>query len=313
MYINPFIATYHPFRKILFFLLLFFIFIFFSYFLAVLTLVPFYGKELIFNLNVNGIIINPDVILVMKILQLFSQLGMLLSVVIFAVFAGGKFWVYLQMNKSPKLLSVLLILLLLIVSVPLINLLGSLNAGIKLPASMSGLEYVLKNYEEKNNTILTSFLKTETITGLLFNIFMIGLFTAVVEEFVFRGVLLKLFLEWTKSTHLAVIISGFLFAFIHFQFYKFIPMFLFGLFLGYLYVWSKTIWFPVLFHFFNNSMSVVFSYLQQKGVVGNRMETVGVNGIDWIWVLISTIAVIFLTYSLFTYEKKENVFIDTPI
>jgi hypothetical protein len=44
------------------------------------------------------------------------------------------------------------------------------------------------------------------------------------------------------------------------QFQGFLPRFILGLFLGYLFYWSGSIWLPIIAHFINNAVVVSFSY-----------------------------------------------------
>ena len=58
-----------------------------------------------------------------------------------------------------------------------------------------------------------------------------------------------------------------LFSAIHFQFFGFIPRMLLGVWLGYLLVWTRSLWVPIIAHTLNNSTVVVMSYLANKGIV----------------------------------------------
>ena len=66
----------------------------------------------------------------------------------------------------------------------------------------------------------------------------------------------------------SIIISAFLFGFIHLNPWQFLPAFLGGLFFGYLYNISKNIWLCILLHFFNNGMAILLetSGLKLKGI-----------------------------------------------
>jgi len=110
---------------------------------------------------------------------------------------------------------------------------------------------------------------------MLFNLFMIAMLPALGEEFLFRGVLLRLFREWTHSTHLAVFISALLFSALHLQFYGFLPRLILGLMLGYVFVWSGSVWVPVIVHFFNNGLAVVAAWLYERGSITTDVESLG--------------------------------------
>jgi hypothetical protein len=75
--------------------------------------------------------------------------------------------------------------------------------------------------------------------------------------------------EWTKNSHWAVWITAAIFSFIHFQFYGFVPRFLLGALLGYLFVWSGSLLITIIGHAFYNAAQIVLVYLQEHGYIAN--------------------------------------------
>ena len=310
---QPIFESYHPFFKLLLFAFILLSFLLFSYLLGMLIAIPFYGTSFITGAKNIGDLSDPSNVSLLKFLQMCSQTGMVTAVLLFSFFVNRNISSYLNINKFPRFFSILLIISILLVSVPLINKLSELNSQIKFGVYFKNIESSLKSYEEKNNVLLEVFLKADSFKMLLFNIFMIGLFTAIIEEFVFRGVILKIFHEWTKNKHLAVIISAFIFASLHLQFYKIIPIFLLGTLLGYIYIWTKCLWAPIFLHFINNTISVVYSYYHNKGMIGDEIEKIGVNQQDNLLVLISFISVASLIIVLYFYENKMQILKDTEV
>ena len=310
---QPIFEAYHPSLKLLLFVFLLFICLLFSYLIGMLIAIPFYGTSFITGGKNLSDLSNPSVVSLLKLLQMCSQTGMVASVLLFAFFVNRNIGRYLNINKFPRIFSILLIFSIILVSVPLINKLTDLNNQIKFGSHWKSIEFALKSYEEKNNILLEAFLKADSFKVLLFNIFMIGLFTAVIEEFVFRGVILKIFHDWTKNKHLAVIISAFIFASLHLQFYKIIPMFLLGTLLGYIYVWTKCLWMPIFLHFINNTISVVYSYYHRKGIIGDAIEKIGVNQQDNLLVLISLISVAALIFVFYFNERRKNTLAQSKV
>jgi len=108
------------------------------------------------------------------------------------------------------------------------------------------------------------------------NFFMIAIFPAIFEELFFRGVLQKLLIQWRHSKklgvvednqsaiqsgshHVGIIVAGLIFGAFHFQIDNFIPITLLGILLGYIYWWTKNLWFSVLAHlFFNGIQAITF-------------------------------------------------------
>jgi hypothetical protein len=82
----------------------------------------------------------------------------------------------------------------------------------------------------------------------------------IVEELFFRGIVQTQLQGILQNGHLAILIGSFLFSFFHFQFYGFIPRFIFGVLLGYIFLWSNNIWYSCAVHVTNNLMAVLGSY-----------------------------------------------------
>jgi hypothetical protein len=98
----------------------------------------------------------------------------------------------------------------------------------------------------------------------IINAFVMAVMPAICEEFLFRGFLQRTLYRWWGRRYLAVILSAFIFSFIHFQFYGFLPRFLLGLLLGYLYLWSGDLKLSIFVHFLNNFISLLAAWYSQR-------------------------------------------------
>ena len=225
---NPLFEQSHPFTKFLF--LLFIIVASFSIFLifGLITAVPLFGLQLSSfqeALNIN----NPENMGLIKYMQFIQHLGIFVVPPIIAAYIFSNYPKhYLYADGKSKFAVYILAAGIIIFAIPLINYTGALNAKLSLPAGFSGLETKIKAMEEAAGKMTEAFLNVKTIGGLGVNLIIVALLPAVGEEFLFRGVLLRLFREWTKNKHAAILISAFLFSAIHFQFYGFLPRFLLG-------------------------------------------------------------------------------------
>ena len=94
--------------------------------------------------------------------------------------------------------------------------------------------------------------------------FLLVFFTAVTpalfEELGFRGYLLQSLLK-VSDVNQAVYISAFLFAIIHLSFISLFWLIPFALFIGYVRVREKTLWYGVFFHFCFNLTACLFELL----------------------------------------------------
>lgn len=210
-----------------------------------------------------------------KLYQLINQFGIFIfPVIIYGFFVSSSTTDYLKLRK-PKLISVLISVLMVFTILPFINYLSGLNEQLVLPNFLSGIEEWMKSKELQASLLTENFLKTSTIKGLLLNILIVAILPAIGEELLFRGIIQRLMQELTKNIHLAVIISAIIFSAFHIQFYGFLPRFLLGVMLGYMFVFTGSLWVPIIAHFINNFASVLVYFLHYNGFLKISMENFG--------------------------------------
>jgi membrane protease YdiL (CAAX protease family) len=250
-------------------------------FLVVLALgvafsLPFFGKDFLDSMAQTADYSDPRTIAGLKYFQIVNQLGVfIIPAILFVILTDNHFSRYLSFDSGIKTVSIIMGILVLIVSLPFINWLVLLNSQLHLPDFLSGVERWMRDSEDKAQALTDAFLLSGTWGGFLVNLTMVALLAAVGEELIFRGILVRLFREWTWNVHLAVMIPALLFSALHLQFYGFFGRFVLGVVLGYLFVLSGSLWVPVIVHFFNNAMAVLVSFLSQRGVIKADLETLG--------------------------------------
>lgn len=206
---------------------------------------------------------------------------------------------YLRLNKGFNVTLGLAAMMLVFTAMPLINWMGELNSHLSLPSFMSGMENWMKSSEASAKKIIDAFLQMNSIGDLITNLILIALLAALGEELFFRGAMQNVFLEWTKNKHTAVWMTAILFSAFHAQFYGFIPRMLLGVVLGYLYVWSGSLWLSMFFHFLNNGLAVLFTYLIGKGEISKTAETVGAGDTPIYFVVLSAVMSVGLMYLVY--------------
>lgn len=92
------------------------------------------------------------------------------------------------------------------------------------------------------------------------SVFMLIILAPIIEEIIFRGIILKGFLMRYSATN-AILLSSLIFAVIHLNIVQGINAFIFGLFIGYVYFKSKSIGMTILIHFTINSIGLLSVYL----------------------------------------------------
>ena len=170
-------------------------------------------------------------------------------------------------SKSDKTFSLPLgnyVLILSIFILPVIVCMGYFNEQIVFPKFLQNIEIWMREMEKANAMVMKILTENSTLSILYMNIVIMALFPALFEEFLFRGTLQPFFTKWFKNKHIAIIVTAFIFSAIHFQFYGFIPRFLLGIYLGYLLVWGKSLWLPIIAHFLHNALSIIGDYFAQR-------------------------------------------------
>ena len=243
---------------------------------------------------------NPKTVNALKFLQLFTSVG--LFIVPPLLFAYLTLF-YLQLKQKINRQMVLLAIAIMLIVNPFAAYLMQWNQDLILPEFLEGVQMWMEASEQKAMQITEAFLAMGSIRDLLINLFLIALIPAIGEELLFRGVLQQLFAKWTGKVHLAIFISAFLFSAIHMQFFGFLPRFVLGLVLGYMFYWSKNLWLPILAHFTNNALAIIFTFhfVADKVKIDFLNEEIPVNISG---ALISFLAVALLMYLLY---KKSSI------
>lgn len=255
---------------------------------------------------------NPTGIAVAKVLQLMMSIGFfILPPFLLAYMFSGEIKNYLLFQKPSNNLAILAVIGLVLLGLPLVNLMGEWNSHLRLPASMSGIEKWMKEEEEKLAALTTAFLKMPSMSVFWVNLIIVALLPALGEELLFRGVIQRLFKELVNNKHTAVFLTAFVFSAIHMQFYGFLPRFVLGLLLGYLVVWSGSIWFSVAAHFVNNAGAVLMSYLFEHGYSSINPEEYGTTSSDSMYILLSlllsTALLIWIRRSI-QNDSEQNIY-----
>lgn len=279
----------------------------FSFFLSILIAIPFYGQDVMTVLTEGGDFSNPDFIALMKFVQITNQVGgFVIPAIIFTFLVSRNQSSYLGLNKFPKAGSAVFTILLIYLMLPAIHATVELNENMQLPDFLEGIENWMKESEADAARLTDAFLSATSLPALLLNLFMVGLLASVGEELLFRGVLVRLFGNWFKNIHLAVIVSSILFSAFHMQFYGFLPRFLLGLIFGYLFVWSGSLWLPILAHFINNASAVLVYYMVSKEVWQTDAEEFGATENDFL-LAFSIVISMFLLGMIYIRERRKPV------
>jgi hypothetical protein len=80
-----------------------------------------------------------------------------------------------------------------------------------------------------------------------------------------------------------------------------------GAFFGYLLFWSKNLWLPIIAHFTNNVIAVIFYYFKFNGVKLPDIDSIGTGNTIWIGLVSGAIGVFgfFWLRRKFQFKKGE--------
>ncbi len=303
---EPLLYRTSPTLKLLSVLLIILLSLLFTLIISIVIGFLFYGGDMMDYLSESLSFSDPALLPMLKYLQIVNTLGLFVfPPLIFAYMVSRKPWQYLNLHRNPAFVSTLTAIAAIVVILPFLHWVADINEMMLLPEWMSGIENWMKHSEEQAKELTDLFLGTSSIAGLMVNMLMIAILPAIGEELLFRAVLLRLFRELTKNVHLAVIISAILFSALHMQFYGFLPRFILGLFLGYLFVWTRSIWVPILVHFFNNGIAVFAAWMFARGNISTDASSFGETGQTFV-IIASLVMVIAMTALIWYSEAKKK-------
>ena len=242
----------------------------------------------------------------MRTFQMINQVGIfIVPPLLFARLTQIKGFQFLGIRKASSLHFISAILIILLAG-PMINYLVEWNEQLRLPEYLKSIEQWMQNSEESAARLTEQLLNTAKIIDMVINLLMIGILPAIGEELLFRSALIGILRKMFRNIHWPVIISAVIFSAFHLQFYGFFPRFVLGLMLGYLFVYSGSVWVPALAHLVNNGTVVLVSWLMANHYIAGKPEDLPVFG-SWTAVLTSALFVIMILVWIYRTRKPEPI------
>ena len=240
-----------------------------------------------------------------RVMQVFQSVFIfLVPALLCAYLFNEDGWQYLKIKKAVNLKVLIYSIILIVAIQPLISFTGYYNKMMTLPESLSELEQSMQAMENSAAALLERLMADHSPDVVIANFIVIAVAAGITEEFFFRGSLQQLVKKICHNRHVTVWITAFIFSFIHFQFYGFVPRMLLGALLGYIFLWSGNLWIPVIVHTLNNALSVALYYKFHSTPVYDRLESFGTG--DTVWATVASIAVTGVILSLLSREYQRN-------
>ncbi len=237
-----------------------------------------------------------------RLIQIGNTLGLfILPAIVFAKIKVKEEH-FLQLNQSVNFKHLLFLPLLYFVAAPFLNWTIELNQALSLPEAFSSLETWMRNAEKSAEYLTKSFLSIDSFGEFLYMTFLIAILPALGEELIFRGIIQKIINQSVYNHHIGIWVSAALFSAIHMQFFGFLPRMLLGAYFGYLFYWSKNLWFPILAHFINNFSALLMHYILEDNFSEN-IDQLGTGSKQW-W--LSALSLVLFTVLLIQFKKAQK-------
>ena len=133
---------------------------------------------------------------------------------------------------------------------------------------------------------------------------MLSFLPGLCEEMLFRGVVFRGF-QKSFSPGIALLVTAILFALMHVEWMKMIPMFFLGLFFGSLVLFSRSIWAGVLAHMANNGAVLLVASLESP-------TTTALEAPWWLYPLAGGLFLFSMTSLYRDYRRGESASKEVP-
>lgn len=198
---------------------------------------------------------------------------------------GGRVSVarFLRLDARPEAVTVVMGVVAMLLMQPLSTYTAYVNEQWALPECLRGMEEWMRGMEDTATEETLRLLDFKGGQSLWLVLLGVAVVPAVTEELLFRGAIQPL-LTSRVGAHAGVWLTAAIFSAFHFQFFGFLPRMLLGALLGYLFVYSGSMWVNMVAHLVNNAAVVVYVYVAivfgGEDVTAAMRETDGWTGTD---------------------------------
>lgn len=274
---------YPRFLQVILLMLMIFTFASFATVIVYATLMPLFGVRMdqLTSLGLNS---PKPIIHAAQYLQgLVSLFTYGLSALAFAYLTHPAPSGYLGLRKPGRSIQLPLALICFLFFIPLVNQLGTWIQQIDLGAGA-------RANLEQNEQLTHALLQGTTPSDLTIHLLLVALLPAVVEELLFRGIVMRFSYSNTRSVPMAILFSAAIFALAHRSVYNFVPIMLMGVLLGYLYYATGSLLPSMLAHFLNNALGVLGVYASNTKMLDSKITSTE----DFPWYVLAIALVLFL-------------------
>lgn len=129
---------------------------------------------------------------------------------------------------------------------------AAIMVGLAMVFFLQGALHLFRHaFPETAETLLTRFSRIAEDDAFPF-FFAVVLVSPFFEEILFRGILFRLFEKEKVALWLSLVLTSFLFALYRVDLFEGVYAFFLGLVIGLAYIWSGSLWIPILIHYTHN-------------------------------------------------------------
>lgn len=206
---------------------------------------------------------------------------------------------HLEAKSNPDVW--LLVILIAIAGLSVSDLLAAVNEWIPLSKPLTRYFQQLEN--DYNSSVM-AMMHFDSWKDLAVSIIVMALLPAIAEELFFRGALQNIIVRIVQKPLVGILITAAIFSAIHGSYYGFLPRFMLGIVLGYVFQYGKNIRLNMLIHFINNGIAVLGMYILAKE---DKLNLINLNEhMEWYWQLGGTVAFIAIAYLLIKALQNQQ-------
>jgi membrane protease YdiL (CAAX protease family) len=168
---------------------------------------------------------------------------------------------------------------------------------------MLGISKIMEANTVQMNKVIEAFLSLEGIPNIAFNLFVMAIMAGITEEILFRGVIQKGLKRFFKNPHLAIWSAALIFSVIHMEFEGSIARMGLGGVFGYLYFYSKNLWYPIIAHALHNGITIIVAIMYENDMIDIDLNTTESIEVNWATFLLFTSIAISL---IILFKKQFN-------
>lgn len=189
------------------------------------------------------------------LVQALTAIGIfLVPPLLFAYFAHPRPGNYLGLRQPGKSIHWALVIVIMLGATPVLLGIEALFRELHITGKM-------KEMQEQSDNAFKALLKMESFGDFVKTFLVIAVLPAISEELMFRGVVMRMAYARNRRIGVAIAISSFIFAAVHYNPVGLFAIFFAAVLLGGIYYLTGSIYMSMLAHFLNNGVQVFLMYL----------------------------------------------------